>query len=68
LAAKIEVKGKNQHPIYQWLTSKKLNGVEDTDVTWNFQKYLIDENGNYVAKFSPKTQPNDPALIAAIEK
>lgn len=68
LAAKIDVKGKNQHPIYQWLTSKKLNGVEDTEVTWNFQKYLIDETGHYVAKFSPKTQPNDAALIAAIEK
>ncbi len=48
LTEKIDVKGKEQHAIYQWLTEKELNGVEDSSVKWNFHKYLIDENGNYV--------------------
>jgi glutathione peroxidase len=42
---KISVKGKDIHPLYKWLTSKDLNGVMDSEVKWNFQKYLIDENG-----------------------
>jgi glutathione peroxidase len=42
---KISVKGKDIAPLYKWLTSKELNGVRDTEVKWNFQKYLIDENG-----------------------
>ena len=43
---KISVKGKDINPVYQWLTSKSKNGVMDSEVKWNFQKYLIDENGN----------------------
>ncbi|PKP38974.1 MAG: glutathione peroxidase [Bacteroidetes bacterium HGW-Bacteroidetes-15] len=60
---KISVKGDDIHPLYQWLTSKKENGVVDADVTWNFQKFLIDEQGNVVKSFSPRTKPNDEEII-----
>ena len=48
MMGKISVKGKDMHPIYQFLTQKKLNGVLDSKVEWNFQKYLIDENGELI--------------------
>jgi len=67
MAAKIDVKGKRQAPIYQWLTNKSLNGVESSAVMWNFQKYLIDENGRLMKHFSPKTDPEDPAIVALLE-
>jgi len=48
LMEKISVKGSDMAPLYKWLTSKKENGVMDSEVKWNFQKYLIDENGKLV--------------------
>lgn len=54
MMAKISVKGKNMSPLYQWLTEKKLNGKEDAPVQWNFQKFMIDENGNWVGFVAPK--------------
>ena len=45
---KISIKGENPHPIYKWLTSSEENGVLDAKVTWNFQKFMIDENGEIV--------------------
>ena len=66
MAAKISVKGDDMAPIYHWLTEKNYNGYSDSEVKWNFQKYLIDENGHLVAVFDPKTQPYDPSLVAAI--
>jgi len=63
LMEKVSVKGKDQHAVYQWLTQKEKNGVEDSKVQWNFQKYLINENGELVKSFSPKTKPNDPEII-----
>ena len=48
MMAKISVKGSDMHPLYQWLTSKEENGVMDSSVKWNFQKYLIDGEGNLV--------------------
>lgn len=68
MASKIEVIGKDMAPIYQWLTNKKYNHYEDSKVKWNFQKYLIDEKGNLVGVFSPKTTPDDPELLKAIAK
>lgn len=68
LAEKISVKGKDMAPIFKWLTEKKLNGVEDSEVSWNFNKYLINEKGEYVCHFKSKVAPFDPLLIAAIEK
>ena len=63
MMAKISVKGKDMHPIYQFLTSKALNGLEDNEVKWNFQKYLLDENGYLVRVIDPSTQPDDPSII-----
>jgi glutathione peroxidase len=54
---KISVKGADMHPVYQWLTSKVKNGVLDSEVKWNFQKYLIDEKGNLVDMIIPKENP-----------
>lgn len=57
MASKIDVKGDNQHPIYAWLTSKALNGEEDSGVRWNFEKFLVDENGNFVEHFRSQVSP-----------
>ena len=57
MMAKISVKGKDMHPIYKFLTSKELNGKISSSVKWNFQKYLIDENGNLIDYFYSVTQP-----------
>src|SRR6056297_1012147 len=48
MMSKISVKGKDKHPLYQWLTKKELNGVSSSKVTWNFQKYMINEQGELV--------------------
>jgi len=61
--SKISVKGKNQHPIYEFLTKSELNGIMDTKVSWNFQKYLIDENGFIVMSVAPKTKPYDEKIV-----
>jgi glutathione peroxidase len=63
MMAKISVKGKNMHPIYQWLTQKELNGFKDSSVKWNFQKYLIDEEGKLVGVLSPKTKPLSSEIV-----
>lgn len=65
---KISVKGKNQHPLYTFLTSKKYNGLEDNSVSWNFQKYLINEAGQLEKVISPRTLPDDKEIIDWIEK
>ncbi len=57
MTEKIDVKGKNQHPLYAWLTKKELNGVKSSSVKWNFQKYLIDENGKYIDFYYSLTKP-----------
>lgn len=61
---KITVKGKDMAPVYKWLTSKQLNGVKDSEVKWNFQKYLIDENGKLVDVLDPKEMPDSQKVIA----
>ena len=68
MMAKISVKGKNMHPLYQWLTQKDQNGIKDSKVKWNFQKYLIDREGNLVNVVSPKTSPLDKKIIDWIKK
>lgn len=61
---KISVKGDDMAPVYKWLTSKSLNGVMDSEVKWNFQKYLIDENGKLVDVLDPKTKPDSDKVLA----
>lgn len=67
MMSKISVKGENMHEIYQFLTQKEKNGVMDSEVQWNFQKYLLDENGHLVKVIEPKTLPNDSEIIEWIE-
>ncbi|MFV0376424.1 MAG: glutathione peroxidase [Mangrovibacterium sp.] len=67
MMAKISVKGDDMAPIYRWLTKKSENGKLDSSVAWNFQKYLIDENGQLVDMASPKTAPSDPKIVNWIE-
>ena len=57
MMSKISVKGDDIHPLYSWLTKKSENGKIDADVTWNFQKFMIDEEGNIVDSASPKVKP-----------
>lgn len=63
MMAKISVKGDDQHPVYQWLTQKELNGVKDSKVRWNFQKYLIDEEGQLVDVVSTQTKPSSKKIV-----
>lgn len=63
MMAKISVKGKDIHPLYQWLTKKEYNGVMDSSVTWNFQKFLIDEKGLLIKVISPKTNPMEKEIV-----
>lgn len=65
---KISVKGDDIHPLYKWLTSKSENGVKDADVTWNFQKFLIDENGKLVDYLPPKEKPDSEKVISWLTK
>lgn len=67
MMSKISVKGKDQDPIYQWLTSKDENGVMDAPVKWNFQKFMIDESGNLVGMVAPGTSPMTEKIVNWIE-
>jgi len=64
LMEKISVKGDDMHPLYKWLTSKEKNGVMDSEVSWNFQKYLIDEKGKLVAVINPREKPTSDKITA----
>jgi glutathione peroxidase len=64
MMSKISVKGKEMHPIYKFLTTKSLNGLEDNKVQWNFQKYLIDEKGKLVKVIPPGTQPDAEEIVS----
>jgi len=59
----LNVRGKNIHPLYAFLTQKKLNGVRNARVWWNYQKFLVDEQGRWQAVFSPMTTVSSPDLI-----
>jgi glutathione peroxidase len=65
--SKISVKGSDIHPLYQFLTQKKYNNLEDASIKWNFQKFLIDREGNMVKAINPKTKISDSSVIANIE-
>lgn len=67
MMSKISVKGKDIHPLYSFLTSKEQNGVIDGSVKWNFQKYLINQKGEVIAKFSPGDDPMGEDITKAIE-
>lgn len=67
MMAKISVKGSDMHAIYQFLTQKAKNGFQDSEVQWNFQKYLINENGELEKVISPRTLPTDDEIVNWIE-
>jgi len=60
---KISVKGKDMHPLYAWLTQKSQNGKFDAEVSWNFQKFMIDEKGNVVGFAKPTTNPMSDEIV-----
>jgi glutathione peroxidase len=64
---KLEVNGPGRHPLYQELTRTPDAGGEAGDIQWNFEKFLLDGEGRVVARFRPRTEPDDPAVLAAIE-
>jgi glutathione peroxidase len=66
MTEKVDVIGDNQHPLYTWLTQKEQNSIEDSSVKWNFQKYLIDENGQYLNLFASGVKPLDKAIISKL--
>lgn len=66
LTQKISVKGDDQHELYQFVTQKSQNGVLDSEVSWNFQKYVFDENGFLTHTFSPRTEPADEEILKAL--
>jgi glutathione peroxidase len=57
MTEKIDVKGDNQHPLYQWLTDESKNGKSNSSVKWNFQKYLVGKNGELIDYFYSMTKP-----------
>lgn len=63
LTEKIDVKGKNQHPLYAWLTTKALNNKKSSSVKWNFQKYLVDDKGVLIDYYYSITNPMSSKII-----
>lgn len=63
MMSKISVKGNDMDPLYHWLTEADKNGVMDAPVKWNFQKFLIGEDGQWLTYFSPRTDPLDEEIV-----
>ena len=68
LTEKIEVKGSNMHPLYTWLTDKKINGRSSSSVKWNFQKYLVSKEGELINYFYSTTNPISNKITSLITK
>lgn len=68
LMEKVHVVGENQHPLYEWLSDKTLNGKLDTQVKWNFHKYLMNEDGTLVAEFKSSVSPLDDQITSLLKK
>jgi len=68
LMEKISIKGDDMHPVYKWLTSSEENGTLDSKVIWNFQKFLIDEEGQVIESLSPITGPQNRRIIEWLEE
>lgn len=66
--AKISVKGEEKHPLFKFLTDKEANGEFGGDITWNFNKFLANDKGEIVARFTSKDTPESEVVINAIEK
>jgi len=66
MAAKISVKGDDIAPIYKWLCNKSENGVLDASIKWNFNKFLLDENGHLIAYFPSTVKPMDAEIVSKL--
>ena len=67
LMSKISVKGDDKAPLYKFLTEEPTAGDFKGDITWNFNKFLVDRNGNVIARFASPTKPDDAKLVAAVQ-
>jgi glutathione peroxidase len=67
ITEKLDVKGKEQHELYTWLTQEELNGVKSSTVKWNFQKYLVDKNGRLVDVYYSTTKPMSEKILKRIK-
>ncbi len=67
ITEKIDVKGSQQHQLYEWLTKKSINGKQNSTVKWNFQKYLVDENGNFLDYFYSITKPMSSKITSNLK-
>ncbi len=67
LTEKVEVTGPGRHPLFATLTEATTDSGRSGDVRWNFEKFLLDRDGLVVARFSTRTVPDDPRVLAAIE-
>lgn len=67
MMSKISVKGKDMDKVYQFLTQKSKNGVQDSEVEWNFQKYLINEKGQLEKVIAPQVSPTDASILSWIK-
>jgi glutathione peroxidase len=68
LAQKVEVVGERTHPLFKWLTTKEQNGVLDAKIAWNFNKFLLDENGQLLAYFPSKVTPESEEIAKYLQK
>ena len=68
LTEKINVKGEGQHPLYAWLTNKELNGSSSSNVRWNFQKYVVDKDGEFVNYFYSTTAPLSRKITSILKQ
>ena len=67
MTTKIKVKGSSKHPIYKWLTSRELNGMDNYKISWNFNKFLIDEEGKLLAHFASSVKPYDERILKHLD-
>ncbi|TXE16035.1 glutathione peroxidase [Psychroserpens burtonensis] len=67
ITEKVEVKGSKQHPLYQWLTQKQKNGAKDSNVKWNFQKYLVGPKGDLIDFYFSMTSPTSSKITKHIK-
>ena len=67
MLSKVDVNGDEAAPLYKTLTSKESDPDHAGKITWNFEKFLFNRDGKVVARFTPKTQPDSPEVVKAIE-